>query len=432
MEMLQAHAMVPEGAGGGSIYRRPKAANGPQLPDTSYTLPARTALAAGAAAGEAATAAGGVPVSGSDMELTGEAAAQEQVAQMQAQAQVQDQGLQTEPEEPRQQQPQQQQHQQARRQSLQPAAGRVAHAAGGPGLRPASAESQVQPQVVLAAQQQVQRQAAARRMTIAPVPAGAGTAGGARRVSAPPAPTDRELHFTSVSTTEGHGHLAVVPEDQPFGSEQDRAGSAAQQQPQQHRPQEEEPPFEFPQPPAPAPAPSQLTAPTAPAAARGGAPTPGSMPPRELAITALTGLVATPIRGGFYRYADQASGYIFELWPAPPDSAGGWMAPAHVLWVGTGPARVLWQREQVVPPSNTARHSCQAYPVVVVQEHAALAWCAHLAQCTPAPLQTWALLANRACATAPLPWAAWRRCCRSTSTRRSASWRARWALPACC
>jgi hypothetical protein len=67
--------------------------------------------------------------------------------------------------------------------------------------------------------------------------------------------------------------------------------------------------------------------------ARSAAPTPASVPapPRELAITALTGLEATPLRGGFYQYTDTRTGYTFQLGPASPDSAGGWVA-------GTAPA----------------------------------------------------------------------------------------------
>jgi hypothetical protein len=52
--------------------------------------------------------------------------------------------------------------------------------------------------------------------------------------------------------------------------------------------------------------------------------TPGSVAPRELAITALTGLVSTPLRGGFYQFTDERHGFVFQLGPdaSEPDSAG--------------------------------------------------------------------------------------------------------------
>ncbi|KAL4447633.1 hypothetical protein ABPG75_004852 [Micractinium tetrahymenae] len=340
VEMLQAHALVPEGAGGGSIYRRPRAPPGPPVPDTSYTLPAGTPLVATAAAAAAAAArsplaaaaagnaSAGAPVSGSDMELTGPAATQQQQPQAGRQEQQQtavqqcDQGLQTEPEQQRVQQGPAQQAQ--RRQSLQPVAGRMAHAAAGPVPRPASAESQVQ----LGPRQQQQQ----RRASMVPAPSAAAAAvaaaGASRRLSAPPAPVDRELHFTSASTAERQGPaaLAAVPEEAPLAAE-GQVNGLQQQDQQQHQPAAqgaagvESPPFEFPQ--MPEPAASELTAPAAAAAGRSGAPTPGSIPapPRHLAITALTGLTATPVKGGIFQYHDPRSGFTFELGPAPPDSA---------------------------------------------------------------------------------------------------------------
>lgn len=347
LEMLQAHALIPEGAGGGSVYRRPRAPPGPPVPDTSYTLPSGTPLAAAAAApgvgrsplvaaaaAPAVAAAAGAPVSGSDMELTGPIAVEQQQQQQQAALQHQavqqcDQGLQTEPE---QQQVQQAPLQRAqRRQSLQPAAGRMAHAAAGPAPRPASAESQLQ---LPPRQQQQQR----RRASVAPAPSGAVAAaaaaatageGASRRMSAPPAPVDRELHFTSASTAEGRAQhaLAAVPEETPLAADGQADGPEQQEQQQQQPAAQgaggiQPPPFEFPQ--MPEPAASELTAPAARAAGRAGVPTPGSVPapPRHLAITALTGLAATPVKGGIFQYHDPRSGFTFELGPAPPDSTG--------------------------------------------------------------------------------------------------------------
>ncbi|KAL4428694.1 hypothetical protein ABPG77_009800 [Micractinium sp. CCAP 211/92] len=327
LEMLQAHALVPEGAGGGSIYRRPRALPGPPVPDTSYTLPADTPLVP-ATAGAAPAQAAGAPVSGSDMELTGPNAVElrHQHAAMQ---QVQmapvlqhDHCLQTEPEPQHVQQAPLQQAQ--RRQSLQPVAGRTAHAAAGAALRPASAESQAQ--LAPRQEQQQQQQQQRRRATVAPAPSGA-AADSSRRMSAPPAPVDRELHFTSASTAEGRppaALLAAVPEEAPLAGEGQAAASQQLGQRQQPAARNEagiQPqPFEFPQ--VSAPAASELSVPAAGAAGAPGAPTPGTVPapPRHLAITALTGLTATPVKGGIFQYHDPRSGFTFELGPAPPDS----------------------------------------------------------------------------------------------------------------
>lgn len=377
--MLQAHALVPEGAGGGSVYRRPRAPAGPPVPDTSYTLPAGTPLAAAVAgtgaerapqaAAAALTAAAGAPVSGSDMELTGPNAAEQQQQQQQQQAHRQqakrqcDMGLRTEPT-------QQVQHAQCR-QPLRPAAGRVAHAAAGPAPRPASAESQAQ---LAPRQQQQQQEQERRRASVAPAPSGADAgAGGSRRMSAPPAPVDRELHFTSASTAEGRGHaiLAAVPEEAPLSAEQKVNGPPPREQQQQPSAQGaagvQPPPFEFPQ--MPAPAASELTAPAAAAGAHAGAPTPASVPapPRHLAITALTGLTATPVKGGIFQYHDPRSCFTFELGPAPPNSAGsvsGAAALCSAAMEGCGSSACLLA-------------SLLSAATSLVRRSAALLWLAH-------------------------------------------------------
>ena len=325
MEMLQAHAMVPEGAGGGSMYKRPKQGGAP-VPDPSYTMPGLTLLPPGAAA--AAAAAGGrsplaaaaaparsplaaavaataaAPVSGSDMQLTGTGEVQPELQHMAVQA------------SPR-QQPQPALQPQPRRQSLQPAAGRMAHAAAAPALRPASAESQIQPAAAGRPQQRRQSAVPAR------APAAA-AAGGSRRVSAPPAPIDREL-FGSTSTVPhqqavgGPLPLEAVPEEQPLeeAAEAAPAAAAAEQAAPQAQQQQ--------------PAASQVTAAGAAgplvrvtlSAAPGGTPASVPAPPRELALSRLTGLTSTPLKGGIYQFTDPRFGYIFQLGPASPDSAGG-------------------------------------------------------------------------------------------------------------
>lgn len=337
--------MVPEGAGGGSMYKRPKQ-GGPQVPDASYTLPGLTPLPPGAAAAAVAAAGGrsplaavggagpansprpaaavpaAAPVSGSDMQLTGTDEAQPQVQHAAVQASpVQQQQQCRQSLQPA----QQQQGQQPRRQSLQPVAGRMAHAAAGPGVRPASAESQMRPAPAAGKQQQQRRQSAV------PVraPAAGAAAGGSRRVSAPPAPVDRELQFGSTSTVAGQQAFAplpleAVPEELPLeeAAEEARVAGAAPQQaqrsPQQAQQQQQ-------------PTASQVTA-----AGAAGAPrvrvtlsavpqaTPASVPapPRELALSRLTGLTSTPLKGGIYEFTDPRFGYVFQLGPASPDSAG--------------------------------------------------------------------------------------------------------------
>ena len=331
--MLQAHAMVPEGAGGGSMYKRPKQ-GGPQVPDPSYTLPGLTPLPPGAAAEAAAggrsplaavaaagpaisprAAAGApaaAPVSGSDMQLTGTG---------EAQPQLQHAAVQASPVQQQLAQPQQ------RRQSLQPVAGRMAHAAAGPAVRPASAESQMHPAPVAGKQQQQRRQSAV------PVraPAAGAAAGGSRRVSAPPAPVDRELQFGG-STSTGPGQQALaplpleaVPEELP--SEEAHAAGAAPQQ-AQHSPQQAQ------QQPA-----SQATAAGAPlvrvtlSAVPQATPASVPAPPRELALSRLTGLTSTPLKGGIYEFTDPRYGYVFQLGPASPDSAGAQPGGCGVLCV---------------------------------------------------------------------------------------------------
>lgn len=348
VEMLQAHAMVPEGAGGGSMYKRAKQ-GGPQVPDPSYTLPGLTPLPPGAAAAAAATAAvggrsplaaataaapanspraaGAAPaaalLSGSDMQLTGTDEAQPQLQHVAVQVSPLQQ-QQVQPQQRRQslQPAQQQPAQQPRRQSLQPVAGRMAHAAAGPAMRPASAESQMHPAPAAGRQQQQQR-----RQSAVPVraPAAGAAAGGSRRLSVPPAPVDRELQFGSTSTVAGQQALAplpleAVPEELPLeeaAEEAAVAGAAAQQA--QRSPQQ-----------AQQPAASQVTA------AGAGGPlvrvtlsavpqaTPASVPapPRELALSRLTGLTSTPLKGGIYEFTDPRFGYVFQLGPASPDSAG--------------------------------------------------------------------------------------------------------------
>lgn len=289
--MLQAHAMVPEGAGGGSIYKRPKA-DGPPVPDPSYTLPASTPLPPGAAAAAAtAVAGGGAPISGSDMQLTGGDEApgpQQQHAAVQAEP-----GLEEEPQLQQEEQ-RRQSLQPLRRQSLQPAAGRMAHAAAGAALRPASAESQMQQP---AAAGRPRRQSVALANTAA-----VGATGGSRRVSAPPAVTEWELRFSSSSVAAGlpaqQLHplaLAAVPEEEGV----EGAGAAGQ-------------------PASQATAPGPLVRVTLAA----GSPVSVPAPPRDAALAKLTGLVATPLKGGIYQYSDPRFGYVFQLGPASPDSAG--------------------------------------------------------------------------------------------------------------
>ncbi|KAL4856859.1 hypothetical protein ACK3TF_002906 [Chlorella vulgaris] len=300
VEMLQAHAMVPEGAGGGSMYKRPKP--GAQPADPSYTLPGLSSAPAGAAAvlaAEAAAAAdaagGGAATTGSDMQLTAgdetHPQPQQHLAQQQQPQQLPDhlrrQSLQPVPQ---QQPPPQQQ----RRHSMMPVAGRVQHAAAGPGLRPASAESQVHPH---------------------PIPTA--PAAGHRRVSAaPPQPLDRQLHFSeSAPSSEARAGaqralapLPAVPEAEP---ESDAEPAAAEHQLPGPLPLEAVPAASNLQHPA-------VTAVTAagvlPAGGVVGG-TPGSVAPRHMAITALTGLVSTPLRGGFYQFTDHRHGFVFQLGP---------------------------------------------------------------------------------------------------------------------
>ncbi|KDD71359.1 hypothetical protein H632_c5214p0, partial [Helicosporidium sp. ATCC 50920] len=44
-------------------------------------------------------------------------------------------------------------------------------------------------------------------------------------------------------------------------------------------------------------------------------------PPRSRALAALTGLEATPLRRGAFRFAHAASGFAFTLGPAPEDGS---------------------------------------------------------------------------------------------------------------
>lgn len=147
-------------------------------------------------------------------------------------------------------------------------------------------------------------------------------------MSAPPAPVDRELQFGSTSTVAGQQAFAplpleAVPEELPLeeAAEEARVAGAAPQQaqrsPQQAQQQQQ-------------PTASQVTA-----AGAAGAPrvrvtlsavpqaTPASVPapPRELALSRLTGLTSTPLKGGIYEFTDPRFGYVFQLGPASPDSA---------------------------------------------------------------------------------------------------------------
>lgn len=304
--MLQAHALVPEGAGGGSIYKRPK---GGILPtdDPSYTLPGLTPqpvpaahAPAGRADAAAQAAAGGAHPSGSDMHLTGGLGSMPQagladpslpVPLQQAQQQQPARGLAQ--QRRRSQQPTLQQQQ--RRHSMQPATGRLAHAAAGPAMRPASAESQVQTAAVGVATQQ------------AAMPG--------RRTSLP-AQIDRQLQFS--------GSAEVLPPANGHGLQAAHAPAHKQLMPV---PEDDTPHNDAAAPPQPAaavPLPSSSQATAQPAAAPLSARTPGSVAPRELAITALTGLVSTPLRGGFYQFTDERHGFVFQLGPdaSEPDSAG--------------------------------------------------------------------------------------------------------------
>lgn len=234
--MLEARALAPEGAVGGSVYKRRQlqdvavgAVGASQPVDASYTLPPPTQLPPHRWGASASAAAGSAPpmplgLTGSDMQLTG---------------------------------------------SGQVVEGRLAHAAAVPGVRLGSltAES-VLPAAAVGA-----RPAAAQ---LAPVPEDAPAvvpAAGERRASL--APVEKQLHFVSTST-----QAAVV----------EPAGAAAAE--------------------ARAPASSARPASSGPFA------------PRELALTALTGLVATPMKAGFYRFTEPNSGFVFEFGPAPPESAG--------------------------------------------------------------------------------------------------------------
>jgi len=115
--------------------------------------------------------------------------------------------------------------------------------------------------------------------------------------------------------------LAAVPEEQAEG-EAGAAGAEQQQQQGQEQQAEAEPPFEF----APLPAISEHAGPAVTAGLQGPlAPTlaPASVvASRGKAVFQLTGLTATPLKRGFYQYHDPDSGYVFELGPASPNSAG--------------------------------------------------------------------------------------------------------------
>jgi hypothetical protein len=151
-------------------------------------------------------------------------------------------------------------------------------------------------------------------------------AGGSRRLSAPPAPVDRELQFGSTSTAPNQQALAplpleAVPEEQPLEEAEEAAevapatGAApqqAQRSPQQAQQQ---------------PAASQVTAAGGPlvrvtlSAVPQATPASVPAPPRELALSRLTGLTSTPLKGGIYEFTDPRFGYVFQLGPASPDSA---------------------------------------------------------------------------------------------------------------
>lgn len=73
---------------------------------------------------------------------------------------------------------------------------------------------------------------------------------------------------------------------------------------------------------------------------------PTSSPHPCACLQALTGLVATPCKGGRYQYTHPATGYVFELAPASPDSAGkpGWGAAPLLPAIAQPPLPCL--REQ--------------------------------------------------------------------------------------
>lgn len=372
VEMLQAHAMVPEGAGGGSMYKRPKPGAQP-ADDPSYTLPGLSSAPAGAAAvlaaeaAAAADAAGvGAATTGSDMQLTAgdetHPQPQRHLAQQQQPQQPPDhlrrQSLQPAPQ---QQPPPQQQ----RRHSMLPVAGRVQHAAAGPGLRPASAESQVHPH-----------------------PNPAAPAAGHRRVSAAPLPPlDRQLHFSesAPSSEAGAGAqralapLPAVPEAEP---EADAEPAAAEHQLPRPLPLEAVPAASNLQHPA-------LMALTAagvlPAGGVVGG-TPGSVAPRHMAITALTGLVSTPLRGGFYQFTDHRHGFVFQLGPErEPDNTGVAAQAVAALFLLLV---VSSRRASCFGPCFRPCHKkLGAHPSIA----------SHAPACTPAD-----------CAPLPHAWSAWR------------------------
>jgi hypothetical protein len=203
------------------------------------------------------------------------------------------------------QQAQQQLQQQQRRLSLQPVAGRVAHAAAGPALRPGSAQSQALPAASGAAARQ------------------------ARRSSLPPPPaTDRQLRFSSTSAEVVMPPLAAVPEEEeprtafkpaahePTTAAKPATAAALAELAGQHATATERSP-------AGAPSPSHLAVAEALVTA-GKTPGSGPPPPRELALSVLTGLVVTPLRRGIYEFTEPRYGYVFQLGPGDPepDSAG--------------------------------------------------------------------------------------------------------------
>eukprot|EP00887_Chlorella_sp_A99_P003243 scaffold9.g3243.t1 len=260
VELLEARALAPEGAAGGSVYRharRPAAAGeggASAAVDGSYTLPPPTQLPAhrGAAAG-APPPPPPLPT-GSDMQLTG---------------------------------------------SGQVVEGRVAHAAAGTAPRPGSgltAESVLPAAAPAAHTAQRPAQAPAGASPGGPLSAGlvvrrspllAAAAAAAPRV-------EKQLLFPSASHSS-----ALQPSPRLLLPQQQRPGANARLG-------------------APARSPA---AGAAPAPSSAGAATSGPLAPRDLALTALTGLVATPRKSGCYLFTEPNSGFAFEFGPAPPEAA---------------------------------------------------------------------------------------------------------------
>ena len=280
--------MLPEGAAGGSIYKRPQqllhcevgAGAGSVMVDASYTLPPPTQLpahrpAAMAAPGEVAPPPAPLPVTGSDMQLTGSRQAVEgRLAHAAAPVPRPGSGLTAE--------------------SVLPAAA-ARQAPGGPMPLAAS-----HPAAVEALSPAAEAAAAAAGLTLrrvslahAAVVAAPLEAAGAQRV-------EKQLHFPSASLT-SRPRLSLQPQPQQSAS----ILTAAQGR----------------QPAAGAPAAVHYPAAAVPAASARPASS-GPLAPRELALTALTGLQATPLKRGFYKYSEPNSGFTFELGPATRETVG--------------------------------------------------------------------------------------------------------------